>query len=68
MFKHILSHGEPAREIVAQVTRRQAGLLCLSTAGRGAMGRLLFGAVAQKLIGALPVPTLIVRAAPSRPV
>jgi nucleotide-binding universal stress UspA family protein len=64
----LLSHGEPAREIVAQVMRRQAGLLCLSTAGRGAMGRLLFGAVAQKLIGALPVPILIVRAAPSRPV
>ena len=32
----------------------------------GTMGRLLFGAVAQKLIGTLPVPTLIVRAAPSR--
>jgi nucleotide-binding universal stress UspA family protein len=63
----LLSHGEPAQEIVSQVIRRQAGLLCLSTAGRGAMGRLLFGAVAQKLIGALPVPTLIVRAVPSRP-
>jgi len=62
----LLSHGDPAQEIVAQVARRRAGLLCLSTAGRGAMGRLLFGAVAQKLIGALPVPTLIVRAAPSR--
>ena len=64
----LLSHGEPAREIVAQVVRRRAGLLCLSTAGRGAMGRLIFGAVAQKLIGALPAPTMIVRAAPSRPV
>lgn len=64
----LLSHGQPVQEIVAQVVRRRAGLLCLSTAGRGAMGRLLFGAVAQKLIGALPVPTMIVRAAASRPV
>lgn len=64
----LLSHGEPAREIVAQAVRRRAGLLCLSTAGRGAMGRLLFGAVAQKLVGALPVPTMVVRAAPSRSV
>ena len=63
----LLSHGEPAREILAQAVRRQAGLLCLSTAGRGAMGRLLMGAVAQKLIGSLPIPALIVRAAPSRP-
>lgn len=63
----LLSHGEPAQEIVAQVVRRRAGLLCLSTAGRGAMGRLLFGAVAQKLIGTLPVPAMIVRASPSRP-
>jgi nucleotide-binding universal stress UspA family protein len=62
----LLTRGEPAREIVAQVLRRQAGLLCLSTAGRGAMARMLFGAVAQKLIGAPPVPTMIVRAAPSR--
>jgi nucleotide-binding universal stress UspA family protein len=64
----LLSHGEPAREILAQVSRRGVGLLCLSTAGRGAMDRLCFGTMAQKLIGALPVPTLIVRAAPSRPV
>lgn len=63
----LLSRGEPAREIRAQAVRRQAGLLCLSTAGRGAMGRLLMGAVAQKLIGALPIPALIVRAAPSPP-
>ncbi len=62
----LLSHGDPAREIVAQVVRRRAGLLCLGTAGRGAVGRLFFGAVAQKLIGALPVPTIIVRAAPGR--
>jgi universal stress protein A len=64
----LLSHGEPAGEIVAQVVRRGVGLLCLSTAGRGAAGRLLFGAVAQKLIAALPVPTIIVRATPARSV
>lgn len=63
----LLSRGEPAGEIVAQVVRRRAGLLCLSTAGRGAAGRLLFGAVARKLIGSLPVPAIIVRAVPARP-
>lgn len=62
----LLTHGEPAREIVAQVVRRGAGLLCLTTAGRGALGRIIFGAVAQKLVGALPIPALIVRAAPAK--
>ena len=63
----LLTHGEPAREIVAQAVRRGAGLLCLTTAGRGALGRLILGAVAQKLIGVLPIPALIVRAAPANP-
>lgn len=63
----LLTHGEPAREIVAQAVRRGAGLLCLTTAGRGALGRLILGAVAQKLIGVLPIPALIVRAAPAQP-
>lgn len=63
----LLSRGEPAGEIVAQVVRRRAGLLCLSTAGRGAAGRLIFGAVARKLIGSLPVPAIIVRAVPAPP-
>lgn len=62
----LLAHGDPAQEIASQATRRGAALLCLGTAGRGAVGRLFFGSVARKLIGTLPIPALIVRVAPSR--
>ncbi len=57
----LISHGEPAGEILAQAERRKADILCLSTAGRGTVGRLFFGTVAQKLIGTSPVPLIVVR-------
>lgn len=57
----LLSHGEPAAEIRSQAQRRRADLICLSTAGRGTVGQLFFGAVAQRLIGASPVPLIVVR-------
>jgi nucleotide-binding universal stress UspA family protein len=65
MARSLIVRGDPAGEILSQVRRRQADFLCLSTASRGPLGRLLFGTVAQKLIGVAPVPAIAVRRGPA---
>jgi nucleotide-binding universal stress UspA family protein len=64
--RSLIVRGDPAGEIHSQAGRRRVDLLCLSTAARGPIGRLFFGSVAQKLIGAAPVPVVAVRRGPSR--
>jgi len=63
----LLLRGDPTRTIRTQVERRAADLVCLATASRGALGRLVFGSVAQKLIGTLPVPVIATRHAGAPP-
>jgi nucleotide-binding universal stress UspA family protein len=57
----LIVRGDPATEILAQVERQGAGLLCLSASGRGSANRFFFGSVVEKVIPKTRVPLLLVR-------
>ena len=59
---HILA-GHPEVEIPDYADKVEAGLLVLATHGRTGLAHLLIGSVAEKVIRAARVPTLIVPAA-----
>jgi nucleotide-binding universal stress UspA family protein len=54
--------GEPATEIVVGAGECEADLIAMTTHGRGALGRLFFGAVAEAVLRRAAVPVFIVRA------
>lgn len=54
--------GDPAAEILAAARECEADLIAMTTHGRGALGRLLFGSVAEAVLRQAPVPVFIVRA------
>jgi len=56
-----LRNGAPAAEIVAAATSWGADLIAMATHGRGGLGRLLFGSVAEAVLRAAPVPVLMIR-------
>ena len=56
-----LRSGTPAAEIVAAATSWGADLIAMATHGRGGLGRLLFGSVAEAVLRAAPVPVLMIR-------
>lgn len=60
----LLGHGPAASEIVAVAKAERADLIAMSTHGRGGLGRLLFGSVAEAVLRAAPVPVLMVRMTP----
>lgn len=57
-------HGDPAAEILAAIRRHSIGLVAMTTHGRGALGRVTFGSVADRVSRASPIPVLLVRAHP----
>jgi len=61
----IVVAGDPAEKIVEAAA--DADLIVMTTRGRGAGGRLVYGSVADRVARHAPVPTLVVRAG-SRPV
>jgi len=56
-----LRNGTPAAEIVAAATSWGADLIAMATHGRGGLGRLLFGSVAEAVLRAAPMPVLMIR-------
>lgn len=54
--------GEAATEIVTAARECDADLIAMTTHGRTALGRLLFGAVAEAVLRRAHVPVFIVRA------
>lgn len=54
--------GDAATEIVAGARECEADLIAMTTHGRGALGRLLFGSVAEAVLHRAHVPVFIVRA------
>lgn len=56
----LLVRGDPGAAIAHEAARRRADLIALSTARRGALGRLVFGAVTEKVIARGTVPVLVV--------
>jgi nucleotide-binding universal stress UspA family protein len=54
--------GNPADEIVAAARETGADLIAMSTHGRGGLGRLVFGSVAQAVLRHVDTPVLLMRA------
>ncbi|MDF3040911.1 MAG: UspA domain protein [Thermomicrobiales bacterium] len=61
--KRLVVAGEPDEEIVAAATRHGADLIAMASRGRGAIGRAIFGSVADRVARTATMPVLIVRAA-----
>ena len=54
--------GSTTEEIVAAARETGADLIAMSTHGRGGLGRLMFGSVAQAVLGHVDMPVLLMRA------
>lgn len=59
--KAFMRTGVAHQEIVAAAREEQADLIVMGTHGRGAVGRLLLGSVADRVIRLAPCPVLAVR-------
>jgi nucleotide-binding universal stress UspA family protein len=55
------AEGEPDEEIVAAAARRGVQMIAMASHGRGAVGRAIFGSVADRVARTAPVPVLILR-------
>jgi nucleotide-binding universal stress UspA family protein len=55
--------GDPATEILAGAHECEADVIAMTTHGRSALGRLLFGSVAEAVLRRANIPVFIVRAA-----
>ena len=58
---HCLRQGDPAAEIVRLAREYPCDLIVLGTHGRGGLGRLLLGSVAEAVVRQAPCPVLTVR-------
>ena len=59
--------GDPAEQIVQHAAGRQVELIAMTTHGRGALGRWVFGSVADRVARSAPVPVLLVRPSAGEP-
>ena len=62
-FKHRLTIGDPAGEIVRIAGEEGAEMIVLGTHGRSGMARMLMGSVAEAVVRRAPCPVLVYRAA-----
>lgn len=59
--KAFMRTGIPHQEIVAAAREEKADLIVMGTHGRGGVGRMLLGSVADRVIQLAPCPVLAVR-------
>ena len=59
--------GDPASQILETITHRAPDLVVMATQGRGALGRAIFGSVADRIVRNSPAPVLLVRPALAAP-
>jgi nucleotide-binding universal stress UspA family protein len=59
--EQMVAEGEPDEEIVAAAARRGVQMIAMASHGRGAVGRAIFGSVADRVARTAPVPVLILR-------
>jgi nucleotide-binding universal stress UspA family protein len=58
--------GTPSDQIVAAARETGTDLIAMSTHGRGGLGRLLFGSVAQSVLRHVDIPVFLMRATESQ--
>jgi nucleotide-binding universal stress UspA family protein len=63
----VLLEGQVVTAIREQVAKSQAGLVVMTTHGRGPVGRFWLGSVADKLLRQLSIPVLLVRPGQTAP-
>jgi nucleotide-binding universal stress UspA family protein len=59
--EQIVAEGEPDEGIVATAAQRGADMIAMASHGRGAVGRAIFGSVADRVARTASVPILILR-------
>jgi nucleotide-binding universal stress UspA family protein len=59
--EQIVAEGEPDEEIVTAAGQRGVQMIAMASHGRGAIGRAIFGSVADRVARTAPVPVLILR-------
>lgn len=64
-WKTKVTCGDPVAEILQGVEQEGSDLIVMSTHGRGAVGRGVFGSVADRVSRTSPVPVLLVRPQPA---
>ena len=57
----LLANGDAAQEILANATDPAISMIVMTSAGRGALGRLDFGSVADRVARTSTIPVMIVR-------
>jgi nucleotide-binding universal stress UspA family protein len=57
----VMRHNTPAAAIVEYATTNQIDLIVVGTHGRGALGHLFMGSVAERVVRMAPCPVLAVR-------
>ncbi len=60
-FRTEVRHGNPAAEIVAGAGAVGADLIAMTTHGRGGLRRVLFGSVAEAVLGQAEIPVFLMR-------
>jgi nucleotide-binding universal stress UspA family protein len=61
--ERLVAEGEPDEQIVETAARQGVDLIAMASHGRGAIGRAIFGSVADRVAHTTTIPVLIVRAA-----
>ena len=59
--EQMVAEGEPDEAIVAAAAQRGIQMIAMASHGRGAIGRAIFGSVADRVARTAPVPVLILR-------
>jgi nucleotide-binding universal stress UspA family protein len=59
--KALVRVGQAVSEIIAAANEAQADLIAMSTHGRGGLGRLLFGSVAEAVLRRAEIPVFLMR-------
>jgi nucleotide-binding universal stress UspA family protein len=61
MGESVRAYGVIANEIVRVASERQVDQIAMGTRGMGAMGNMLLGSVAQRVLHQSPIPVLLVK-------
>ncbi|HZT59518.1 MAG TPA: universal stress protein [Pyrinomonadaceae bacterium] len=59
--EELVTHGEPASEIVRVAEERGVGLIVISSHGRTGLGRIIFGSTAESVVRRAHCPVLVVK-------